>query len=123
MWLSVRIRESFGDYKDFGTTTREWWQTKDRMLEEEWTWRFRLGLSWPTMMRVGACIDVYLPLWIPLVIVGSGTGLLWYFDRRTPIGNCSVCGYNLTGNTSRVCSECGTPISNGTDSRKILDSA
>jgi hypothetical protein len=31
--------------------------------------------------------------------------------RRPPArGLCVNCGYNLTGNTSGVCSECGTPI-------------
>ena len=29
--------------------------------------------------------------------------------RRCPLV-CRVCGYNLTGNTSGVCPECGTPI-------------
>jgi hypothetical protein len=29
--------------------------------------------------------------------------------RRMP-GNCHTCGYNLTGNTSGVCPECGTPV-------------
>ena len=28
---------------------------------------------------------------------------------RFPIGQCQSCGYNLTGNVSGVCSECGTP--------------
>jgi len=27
-----------------------------------------------------------------------------------PPGHCQTCGYNLTGNVSGVCSECGTPI-------------
>jgi hypothetical protein len=30
--------------------------------------------------------------------------------RRILPGNCAHCGYNLTGNTSGVCPECGTPI-------------
>jgi hypothetical protein len=31
------------------------------------------------------------------------------FRRRQP-GLCRRCGYNLTGNTSGVCPECGTPV-------------
>ena len=32
-------------------------------------------------------------------------------DRHgTPPGHCTTCGYNLTGNESGICSECGTPI-------------
>lgn len=30
--------------------------------------------------------------------------------RRRKHGLCLVCGYNLTGNTSGVCSECGTTV-------------
>ncbi len=31
-------------------------------------------------------------------------------DRRFPTGECQRCGYDLTGNVSGVCPECGTPI-------------
>ena len=30
-------------------------------------------------------------------------------DRRAATGHCPACGYNLTGNASGVCPECGTP--------------
>lgn len=30
--------------------------------------------------------------------------------RRHPPGHCKKCGYNLKGNVSGICSECGTPI-------------
>ena len=30
--------------------------------------------------------------------------------RRTKAGLCTRCGYNLTGNTSGICPECGTPV-------------
>ena len=32
-------------------------------------------------------------------------------DARAAVGLCMLCGYNLTGNTSGVCPECGTPTS------------
>lgn len=31
------------------------------------------------------------------------------FRRRLPRGHCQSCGYNLTGNVSGYCPECGTP--------------
>jgi hypothetical protein len=31
--------------------------------------------------------------------------------RRRQRGRCNTCGYNLTGNTSGACPECGTPVS------------
>ena len=38
------------------------------------------------------------------------TVLLLQRHRRIPVGHCRRCGYNLTGNVSGVCPECGTPI-------------
>ena len=35
------------------------------------------------------------------------TIILWRRDRRPPEGHCQTCGYNLTGNTSGRCPECG----------------
>lgn len=52
---------------------------------------------------------VRLPLWCVLLPSVVLTALLWWSDRPTP-GHCRKCGYNLTGNVSGVCPECGTPI-------------
>jgi uncharacterized membrane-anchored protein len=36
---------------------------------------------------------------------------VWYHKWRQPqAGHCQNCGYNLTGNVSGVCPECGKPI-------------
>ncbi|MCC6358656.1 MAG: hypothetical protein IT450_07930 [Phycisphaerales bacterium] len=38
-------------------------------------------------------------------------GLFWWLDRRRPRpGCCSACGYDLTGNVSGTCPECGRAI-------------
>ena len=69
-----------------------------------------LRLAWLPRTR-GDRADGYLllPLWIPLAIVGIPTAILWWRDRRRiPAGHCRKCGYNLTGNVSGVCPECGT---------------
>jgi len=44
-----------------------------------------------------------------LLFVSLPTAWLWRRDRSSRIrpGCCLRCGYNLTGNTSGVCSECG----------------
>jgi rubrerythrin len=42
--------------------------------------------------------------------------LIWIIRRlrqRPKVGCCTACGYNLTGNTSGVCPECGTPSTAG----------
>jgi hypothetical protein len=51
-----------------------------------------------------------LPLWIPFLLFVIPTPFLWWRDRRLPPGHCQKCGYNLTGNLSGVCPECGESI-------------
>lgn len=48
-----------------------------------------------------------LPLWVTLVVIGFTAGGFFYFTRRFPPGHCRKCGYDLTGNVSGVCPECG----------------
>ncbi len=46
-------------------------------------------------------------LWLAMASIVP-TGLLWWIDRkRHPPGHCPHCGYDLTGNESGVCPECG----------------
>ena len=58
-----------------------------------------------------------LPLWLVGLVFGlAGAWLpyrLWSNARRRRLaraGRCQTCGYNLTGNTSGICPECGTAI-------------
>lgn len=70
-------------------------------------------LAYPTAFRLTPPPGdwVYkLPLWVPFVIVGIPTAALWRRDRRFPAGHCQSCGYDLTGNKSGVCPECGCNI-------------
>ncbi|GMU83865.1 MAG: hypothetical protein AMXMBFR47_37350 [Planctomycetota bacterium] len=46
-----------------------------------------------------------MPLWLPLV---PPLALILALRRRSPPGSCLRCGYNLTGNVSGRCPECGT---------------
>ena len=55
--------------------------------------------------------SMYLPLWIPFLLLLMPTPLLWWRDRRKRIpGFCRRCDYDLTGNTSGVCPECGLEV-------------
>ena len=49
-----------------------------------------------------------VPLWLPFVVFLVPTLVLWRHDRRARPGHCPNCGYNLTGNVSGRCPECGT---------------
>ena len=54
----------------------------------------------------------------PLLVLGMWSGivtLLWIIERKyrrrpVPLGNCPACAYDLTGNVSGTCPECGTPF-------------
>jgi hypothetical protein len=58
-----------------------------------------------------------LPLHLGLGMAGYATPLLifgllsrWYAPVRFLPGHCQKCGYNLTGNVSGVCPECGERV-------------
>ncbi len=71
-----------------------------------------LGVGWwPRLRPFGAGRLVSVPLWMPAVIVGLLTAYSWWRDRRRiPAGHCRQCGYDLTGNVSGRCSECGEAV-------------
>jgi hypothetical protein len=48
-----------------------------------------------------------VPLWIPQVVFAGLTAYLFWREWRTRPGRCPSCGYDLTGNVSGVCPECG----------------
>ncbi len=51
-----------------------------------------------------------LPHWLLLGAAAGMTGFLFLIDHRRILpGHCQSCGYNLTGNVSGVCPECGKP--------------
>jgi len=47
--------------------------------------------------------------WISVVAIVVPTALVWKRERLHK-GHCTKCDYDLTGNTSSVCPECGTAI-------------
>ncbi len=57
--------------------------------------------------------SLYIPLWMPFLL----TATLWLCLRRKrhERGHCERCGYDLTGNTSGVCPECGSTVASNDD--------
>ena len=78
-------------------------------------WSFRrsdFGCVWWPSHRVdmGRLARWWIPLWMPLLVIALPTAWFWKRDRRPPPGHCTGCSYDLTGNESGVCPECGAPI-------------
>lgn len=51
-----------------------------------------------------------VPLWLPFVAASVAGLLLVGVQRKHKPGRCSSCGYNLTGNVSGRCPECGAVV-------------
>ena len=66
-----------------------------------------LGFGLPGKEQIGM---YHIPVWLLVVAVGLPTAVLWWRDRRPMAGFCKFCKYDLTGNVSGTCPECGTAV-------------
>ena len=53
---------------------------------------------------------VFLPLWLPLLLIAAPTAYLWRADRRAKPWQCAKCRYDLRGLEGGVCPECGMQL-------------
>jgi len=103
LWFTLQSPEQFRRH----WTPREWAEFAcniARLAPES----LAPHVAWRPFITNGVLV---MPLWICLVITAVPTGFLWWRDRRRiPPGHCQRCGYNLTGNVSGVCPECGEVV-------------
>ena len=69
-----------------------------------------LGLGSPLIGTWLGVSYVVIPLIFPLLLIAIPTAFAWWRRRRPRPGHCRSCGYDLTGNVSGVCPECGTHV-------------
>lgn len=74
-------------------------------------WTVENGFQWRPVIRNSqrGASYVLIPLWIPALLAGAAALYFHRKSRKNPPGHCE-CGYDLTGNTSGVCPECGKRI-------------
>jgi len=83
-------------------------------------WHERVGPVWgpmasaPVMVRGGL---VTIPLWLVFFASATTVVVLRSWIRDPPPGSCTQCGYNLTGNVSGRCPECGVAVTPARDER------
>lgn len=65
-------------------------------------------LAWPTFNTEYYLHSMSIPMSLPWLTAALLTAALFFMDRRwIPKGHCKRCGYNLMGNVSGTCPECG----------------
>ncbi|NOX59462.1 MAG: hypothetical protein GXP29_11485 [Planctomycetes bacterium] len=97
----------------FGDFRFQLWNLGELTTEGEWLVDEFGGVQfwWPSIQQVYGPTDVmfFFPIWMFLLSTTIATMWLWRSDRRPKSGRVN-CGYNLTGNVSGVCPECGRAI-------------
>jgi hypothetical protein len=86
-------------------------ERRDATLDP-WAWGFRRDAA-VTLITGGTPSYPVTPLWLPLLLACAPTAFAWQLElrrrRRSRIGHCPTCNYNLAGLASgAACPECGT---------------
>jgi hypothetical protein len=70
-------------------------------------WESSFNYSSRPAVRGLASDEIRIPLWSPLLLFVISTIAAHYLGRRRGSTQCQACAYDLTGNTTGVCPECG----------------
>jgi hypothetical protein len=123
MWLLVAFRQ--------GTLHLTRWNFDARRrlpASRRWRW-LGFSLATGTRSRIKPPYSLWslqIPLWCPIVLfafyptIAFIRGPLRRYRRRRK-GLCLKCGYDLTGNVSGVCPECGAEVPSPDDAHHRMD--
>lgn len=108
---SWRVAIQMGGISYFSAPTNFPWAPSGIEWKQLRPFRVSLGEVLISLLGGWRTPAVRLPLEIPLFVAGLVTAFLWWVDRtRFRPGHCRSCDYDLTGNVSGRCPECGTAI-------------
>jgi 4-amino-4-deoxy-L-arabinose transferase-like glycosyltransferase len=100
-WQRPFVRQDYADIDDFIVPAL------GKSSRVGWPWpAFYTDVSGGTTYR-----SLVIPLWFMFLLAFPAAASLWWLDRhRVRPGHCWKCGYDLTGNVSGQCPECGTAV-------------
>jgi hypothetical protein len=111
---------NMGVYSAFGYLypyfkTDDPWGTNAKAKGISISWSWTQAKANPSGNWFGpAPVTVFRIAYWKLALLTTAMTFLWWWrfreNRHRRIGICLTCGYNLTGNTSGTCPECGTPV-------------
>lgn len=67
-------------------------------------------LTAPQSLSIYFRFPIWLPAWIAIGFVACGRLDRWIKQLRLKPGHCKACGYDLRGNESGICPECGEAV-------------
>ena len=94
----------------FYRASAERWREFEGTTDRNWELA-GFGYRWVHVRTADDAYDIWVPFWsivmmfLIIPIYGLGRSLM-----RNGYNQCRTCGYDLTGNTSGTCPECGTPV-------------
>ena len=99
--------------------------TTNRVPFRAQTWT-RFGYLEYASGKIGMFI-IYCPFWFPVLLLAAYPTLVLIKTIRRRLrhkhGHCSKCGYNLTGNVSGTCPECGAGVERAGEHSGATDTA
>ena len=110
----ARAIQTHLSYESYGPWDPVFWYVGDNgvvLIERDAYFR-PLGVL-PSAGRtlLGDGIEIYTPMWLWCLLLLAPTVWLWYREaRRHSLAGCEHCGYDLRGNVSGRCPECGNPF-------------
>jgi hypothetical protein len=118
MWsVSIRDGAFMAEWEDLRNSGNDYYRLP-KGLEIDWEPDSLIRFNWaPSFTWEAAEKRACIPLWIPLVFTAAT--VLYARPRGNPPGHCRGCGYNLTGNVSGRCPECGTTTADAKSSRTV----
>ncbi|HEY8746696.1 MAG TPA: hypothetical protein VIM11_01900 [Tepidisphaeraceae bacterium] len=84
-------------------------ESRSRLSDDDGMW-FWLNTNLRSPVDFSVAFHLIAPALLLAILPTIYVLLLWRGRRREWVGLCPICAYDLTGNTSGVCPECGTTI-------------